>query len=169
MSRTRWIDVPAGERLCVVAQGSPGAGRAEEVAASLLAHAAPAPDRSGTPRERAVTAVCRGWREVARLPGTLAPAILQAAGLRPRFTGLVCLDLRRCPGVPPAEALDELLALAAPLGADAGVLVLCRGQAAPALLRALAPLEPVAEVLEGSEAEPVSQRLIGFAREEETR
>ncbi len=169
MSETRWTDVPVGERLCVVAQGSPGVGRAEELAASLLAHAAPASDRPGNPRERAVTAVCRDWREVERLPGTLAPAILQATGLRPRFTGLVCLDLRRCPGVPPADALDELLALAAPLGADAGVLVLCRGQAASALLRALAPLEPVAEVLEQEEADPASQRLIGFAREEETR
>ncbi len=96
MSQTRWTDVPVGERLCVVAQGSPGAGRAEEVAASLLAHAAP-------------------------------------------------------------------------LGEDVGLLVLCRGRAAPALRNALAPLEPVSEVLEREEAYPAARRLIGFAREEETR
>lgn len=167
MKKTRWIDVPAGERLCVVAQGSPGAGQARELAESLMAHAAPTSVSSRDARGRVVTAACRDWREVEHLPEYLAPAILQATGLRPRFTGLICLDLRRCPGVPPAEALDELLALAAPLGTDVGLLLLCRGQAAHALLSALAPLEPMAEVLEWEEAYTTPQRLIGFAREEE--
>lgn len=178
MEKTQWSNVlPAWSgrgRLCVVAQGSPSAGTAEELAASLLAHLAGAPDRTSPAichiaRALTVTAVCRDWRETERLPERIAPAILQAAGLRPRFTGLVCLDLRRCLNAPPAKALDELLDFVTPLGEDAGLLFLCRGQAAVPLCAALATLVPVAEVLEREETYPTSQRLIGFARAEEMR
>ncbi len=102
------------------------------------------------------------------LPERIAPASLQAMGLRPRFSGLVCVDLRPCSGAPPADARDRLLSFAVPLGEEVGFLFLCRGQAAPALRDALAPLKPVPVVLDRErEVQTTTRRMIGFEREEE--
>lgn len=167
-----WAGVPLPEtregRLCVVAQGSPAAGRAEELAASLLAHLAAS--GQSVSRRDVVTVPCQSWQELKKLPERAAPLILQAIGLRPRFTGLLCVDLRRWRSAPPADALDGLLDFLAPLGQDAGVLLLCRDETVSSLCQALAPLEPAAAVLEREPAVPFApRRMIGFAREEEER
>ncbi len=59
MKKARWTNVPAGGYPCVVAQGSPNAGRAEELAVSLLAHLAEVPTVLRAVQDHTATVACR--------------------------------------------------------------------------------------------------------------